>query len=73
MWSLIGTALSWLLSLITGRKEAAGVAQGRAEQKADSLEKANERAQEARDVQDRIDAAGSDELERLRNKWTKPD
>lgn len=67
MWSLIGAALSWLLSLITGRKEAAGVAQGRTEQRAadaeanlDLIRKANiaaKQAEQEEGVQDPNDRA----------------
>ncbi len=45
---------------------------GKAAAKAEATMEALKRVREARDVENRVDAARADELERLRNKWTRP-
>lgn len=44
---------------------------GRKAERAEATERVNQQVKEARDVENRVDGAGADELERLRNKWTR--
>mgnify|MGYP003660897308 CR=1 FL=1 len=44
---------------------------GRKAERAETAERINQQATEARNVENRVDGAGADELERLRNKWTR--
>lgn len=45
---------------------------GKAAAKAEATMEALKRVREARDVENRVDAARADELERMRRKWTRP-
>ena len=44
---------------------------GKAAAKAEATLKTLQQAKEARNVENRVDGAGADELERLRKKWTR--
>lgn len=45
---------------------------GKAAAKAEATLKTLQQAKEARNVENRVDGASADELERMRNKWTRP-
>lgn len=44
---------------------------GRKAERAETAERVNEQVKEARNVENRVDGAGADELGRLRDKWTR--
>lgn len=75
--------MGWLLGLVTGaigllskwlgaRERAQNIEAGRAQQREATTEKVDKEVEKARAVENRIDAAGDDELERMRDKWTRP-
>lgn len=69
IWSklLVGLAIAGAVLLAIGKLLAAGRAQERADQ-AERNDRVREQADEARNE---VDAAGDDELDRLRDKWTR--
>lgn len=44
---------------------------GRKAERAETAERVNEQVKEARNVENRVDGAGADELGRMRSKWTR--
>jgi len=60
--AFVGLVAFWALQLIaTGRKA----------ERAETAERVNQQAKEARNVENRVDGADADERERMRNKWTR--
>lgn len=49
------------------------LAAGRAQERADQAERETEMRRKGDEVENRVNAAGTDELERLRRRWTRPE
>ncbi len=60
--AFVGLIAFWALQLI---------ASGRKAERAETAERVNKQVKEARDVENRVDGAGADELGRMRDRWTR--
>lgn len=67
-WALI--SLAFAAALFGFHRSAKNA--GRAEEKADQAERTLDNVKEAKDAQDRVDAADRDDLDRMRDRWTRP-
>lgn len=69
LWAKVAFGAAFVGLLLLAVFRLIGI--GRKAERAETAERVNEQVKEARNVENRVDGAGADELGRLRDKWTR--
>lgn len=69
IWAKVAFVGAFVGLVLLGCLKLIGI--GRKAERAETAERVNEQVKEARNVENRVDGAGADELGRLRDKWTR--